>query len=85
MFPESLCSLNCRTHLDHGQQQCNDDAQHDASKDDPASRANSAEVQNCANCALIQGDDGAEWRPCQIFPGKAVAAKGWCQVWAPKA
>ena len=58
---------------------------HDASTVDPASRANPAEEQNCANCALIQGEDGAEWRPCQIFPGKVVAAAGWCSVWAPKA
>ena len=58
---------------------------HDASEVDPATRANPAEVQNCANCALIQGNDGDEWRPCQIFPGKSVAAAGWCTVWAPKA
>ena len=57
---------------------------HDASSVDPASRANPAAEQNCANCALIQGADGDEWRPCQIFPGKAVAAAGWCTVWAPK-
>ncbi|MEM8815110.1 MAG: high-potential iron-sulfur protein [Pseudomonadota bacterium] len=58
---------------------------HDASTVDAASRPNPAETQNCANCALIQGEDGAAWRPCQIFPGKLVAAKGWCSVWAPKA
>ena len=58
---------------------------HDATTVDPASRPQPAEVQNCANCALIQGNDGDEWRPCQIFPGKAVAAAGWCTVWAPKA
>ncbi len=58
---------------------------HDASTVDPASRANPAPEQNCANCALIQGDDGAEWRPCQIFPGKLVNDDGWCSVWAPKA
>ena len=58
---------------------------HDASTVDPATRANPAEVQTCANCALIQGEEGAEWRPCQIFPGKLVAANGWCSVWAPKA
>ncbi len=57
---------------------------HDASTVDAASRTNPAEVQNCANCALIQGDEGAEWRPCAIFPGKSVNAKGWCSVWAPK-
>ena len=58
---------------------------HDASKVDPASRPNPAAEQNCANCALIAGNDGDAWRPCNIFPGKVVAADGWCQVWAPKA
>lgn len=58
---------------------------HDTSTVDAGSRTNPAADQNCANCALIQGADGDEWRPCQIFPGKAVAANGWCSVWAPKA
>lgn len=40
--------------------------------------------QDCANCVQIQGEDGAEWRPCAIFPGKAVNAKGWCSVWVGK-
>jgi len=58
---------------------------HDTSTVDVAARANPAENQHCANCALIQGADGEEWRPCQIFPGKLVNANGWCSVWAPKA
>jgi hypothetical protein len=58
---------------------------HDASSVDPASRANPAADQTCVNCALVQGADGDDWRPCQIFPGKSVAAAGWCSVWAPKA
>lgn len=58
---------------------------HDASSVDAASRPNPAEEQNCANCALIQGEEGSEWRPCQIFPGKLVNVDGWCSVWAPKA
>jgi len=58
---------------------------HDASTVDAASRNNPAADQNCANCALVQGNDGDAWRPCQIFPGKAVNANGWCSVWAPKA
>lgn len=58
---------------------------HDASSVDPASRANPAADQTCANCALVLGDDGESWRPCQIFPGKMVNADGWCSVWAPKA
>ena len=57
----------------------------DASSIDAASRNSPVTDQNCANCALIQGADGDAWRPCLIFPGKAVAAAGWCSVWAPKA
>jgi len=41
--------------------------------------------QICANCALVTGKDGAPWRPCKIFPGKSVAAAGWCKVWVKKA
>ena len=57
---------------------------HDASSVDPASRTQAAEVQNCANCAQLQGTEGDEWRPCAIFVGKLVNAKGWCSVWVPK-
>lgn len=57
---------------------------HDASTVDASTRPNPAADQTCANCALIQGNDGDAWRPCQIFPGKAVSASGWCSVWAPK-
>lgn len=39
--------------------------------------------QTCANCIQIQGDSG-DYLPCAIFPGKVVAAAGWCSVWAPK-
>ncbi len=56
----------------------------DSSSVDPATRANPAAEQTCSNCALVQGDEGAEWRPCQIFPGKLVNNMGWCSVWAPK-
>ncbi len=57
---------------------------HDTSAVDAATRTNPAADQSCANCALLQGNEGDAWRPCQIFPGKAVAAAGWCSVWAPK-
>jgi hypothetical protein len=36
--------------------------------------------QFCHNCRFIQADSG-DWRPCQIFPGKAVNANGWCTSW----
>jgi hypothetical protein len=41
--------------------------------------------QKCSNCSQIQGKDGEAFRPCGIFPGKLVAAGGWCSVWAKKA
>jgi hypothetical protein len=40
--------------------------------------------QTCANCVQIQGNEGDEWRPCPLFPGKSVNAAGWCSVWAAK-
>lgn len=58
---------------------------HDASTVDAESRPNPAEDQTCLNCALLQGEEGEQWRPCQIFPGKLVNVDGWCSVWAPKA
>jgi len=41
--------------------------------------------QTCANCQFIQGADGEAWRPCLLFPGKAVSASGWCTSWTLKA
>lgn len=38
----------------------------------------------CHNCALYTGATEADYGPCSIFPGKQVAAGGWCSVWAPK-
>lgn len=40
--------------------------------------------QTCISCAQVQGKDGEDFRPCKIFPGKAVAAGGWCKVWIKK-
>ena len=41
------------------------------------------ETQFCNNCALYTVDD-EEWGVCALFPGKSVAAKGWCNAWSPK-
>ena len=50
-----------------------------------AARASGASAgSRCANCALYQGADGSTQGPCQIFPGKAVKAAGWCSSWAPQ-
>lgn len=43
-----------------------------------------ASEQFCSNCQFIQASEG-EWRPCQIFPGKAVNENGWCVSWVHKA
>jgi len=40
---------------------------------------------HCATCNFYQGKAGDEYGPCQIFPGKSVAAKGWCASHSPKA
>ena len=60
---------------------------HDAAaseRDAVARPGKPAAEQNCANCQFIQAADG-DWRPCQLFPGKAVAAAGWCASWTLKA
>ena len=60
---------------------------HDATAADRAGAAKPGappEQQTCANCQLIQTDAG-EWRPCSLFPGKLVAANGWCSSWVLKA
>jgi hypothetical protein len=40
--------------------------------------------QACSNCIQYQGAPGDSHGPCAIFPGKAVAAAGWCSVYARK-
>jgi len=57
----------------------------DASKVDktkfPAYKAGA----HCATCNFFQGKPSDAYGPCQIFPGKAVSAKGWCASHSPKA
>jgi len=57
---------------------------HDAAQVDRAKFANYVEGSTCANCQLFQGA-AADWGPCAIFPGVAVAAKGWCSAYVKKA
>jgi hypothetical protein len=50
-----------------------------------AARASGATAgSRCATCALYQGAEGSTQGACQIFPGKAVKAAGWCSSWAPQ-
>ena len=39
--------------------------------------------QRCANCKFFQGT-GATYAPCQLYPGNAVNASGWCAGYAAK-
>ena len=36
--------------------------------------------QSCTTCALIEFGT-ARLRGCSLFPGKLVAATGWCRLW----
>ena len=54
---------------------------HDAQTVDAARRASD---RYCHNCALFAGSEDEEWAGCSIFPGKAVAGRGWCSAWSPK-
>lgn len=38
----------------------------------------------CASCQFFQNGSGG-FGPCQMFPGKAVSAKGWCSAYTAKA
>ena len=54
---------------------------HDAQTVDAALRASN---HYCYNCALFAGAEEDAWAGCSIFPGKAVAGRGWCSAWSPK-
>jgi hypothetical protein len=43
-----------------------------------------AKGQTCENCLQLEGASGAPYRPCTVFPGKTVAAAGWCSSWTPE-
>jgi hypothetical protein len=55
---------------------------HDAASVDEAVRPQKDRF--CNNCALYAGGEDDAWAGCSIFPGKAVAGRGWCSVWAPR-
>lgn len=58
---------------------------HDASQVDTARFPQHTPEQFCHNCALFQAKGGEEWAGCTIFPGRSVAANGWCSAWVKKA
>jgi hypothetical protein len=56
----------------------------DASQVDSAKYPSYKKGAACASCQFFQnGANG--FGSCQMFPGKAVSAKGWCSAYAAKA
>lgn len=41
--------------------------------------------QKCSGCGLYTGKPGDKTGPCMVFPGKQVAANGFCTSWNKKA
>jgi hypothetical protein len=54
--------------------------QQDARKVDPRLFPTYRRGQSCTTCALIEFGT-APLRGCSLFPGKLVAAAGWCTAW----
>jgi hypothetical protein len=40
--------------------------------------------QHCANCKFFQTGSSAQYAPCQLYPGNAVNANGWCAGYVSK-
>lgn len=57
----------------------------DAAKVDSAKEAAYKKGSRCEGCALYQAAQAKDgYAPCAAFPGKTVAAKGWCRAFAPR-
>jgi len=56
----------------------------DASTVDRAKYPKYVPGQACANCKQYQGDSNSQFGLCQLYPGKAVSAKGWCSGYVAK-
>jgi len=54
---------------------------HDASDVDTGRFSQYEPGQKCSNCRLIQGEPGAQWRPCEMFPDRLINRDGWCSAW----
>lgn len=57
---------------------------HDATKVDPKANPMHKAGANCTNCIQYTGKPGEAEGGCNLFPGKAVKAAGWCKVWVLK-
>jgi hypothetical protein len=56
----------------------------DAGKIDASKDPTHTGGAKCANCKLYQGSNGEPFGPCQLYPGKAVSANGWCMGFQQK-
>ena len=56
----------------------------DASKVNAAANPNFKPGQLCSNCLQYTAKPTDATGPCNIFPGKHVAAKGWCKVYVKR-
>ncbi|MEB0136706.1 high-potential iron-sulfur protein [Actimicrobium sp. CCC2.4] len=56
----------------------------DATKTDKVKYPKYAAGQHCASCQLYAGG-ATGYGNCALFPGKQVAAAGWCSAYAKKA
>jgi hypothetical protein len=56
----------------------------DAGRVDAKSNPTYKPGQLCSNCLQVTGNAGDAFRPCNLFPGKVVAANGWCKAWVKK-
>jgi hypothetical protein len=54
----------------------------DAAQVDQKKYSKFVKGSSCDNCLLLQGKEGESYRPCDLFPGKSVSAKGWCNGWS---
>jgi len=52
----------------------------------PQKEASFKAGSSCANCLqYVAAEAKGGYGPCKIFPGKSVAAKGWCRAWVATA
>ncbi|MDN7603597.1 high-potential iron-sulfur protein [Burkholderia gladioli] len=57
----------------------------DATKVDKSKFPKYAAGQDCAACSMYQGKKRSTSAACVAFPGKDVAAKGWCSAFSKMA
>ncbi|MDO8248416.1 MAG: high-potential iron-sulfur protein [Rhodoferax sp.] len=57
----------------------------DAARADKIKFKNYVAGSQCSDCGNYLGQSGDPAGACKIFPGKNVAAKGWCSAWIKKA